>query len=291
MPNSIQELVTVISVTYNSQKILDAVAKNLEKFANVIIVDNASRDGTTELLMTKFSAAARIYNPVNSGFGVANNIGMNKVLTEYALLLNPDTEIQLNDVEVLVNALQKYPNAAIVAPQGWRDSNTPQIAFRQAFYENRPKSVYVPPDAICSSRWLHGCCLLVRTEFFRAIGGFDEKFFLYYEDDDLCLRAIQNGYDCMVEPKAKVTHFGGLSSNPSLKIEYLKSFHFFRSRKRIIGKYIGRRSALVYQSKIMLAAPFALIIYAITFQLRHLVKWWGWGRSAWEAGFKTPDAA
>jgi GT2 family glycosyltransferase len=124
--------------------------------------------------------------------------------------------------------------------------------------------------------------LLVRVAAFRRFGGFDERFFLYYEDDDLCLRALQAGYDCLLEPKAQISHIGGASSKPSWRTEFRKQFHFFRSRHLIIGKYLGKSAARRYRLKTAIGAPFAILIYCLLLQRRHALKWSAWGCSAWK---------
>jgi N-acetylglucosaminyl-diphospho-decaprenol L-rhamnosyltransferase len=123
--------------------------------------------------------------------------------------------------------------------------------------------------------------MLVRVDALRRFGGFDERFFLYYEDDDLCLRALQAGYDCLLAPQAQVFHAGGASSTPSWRTDFRKNFFFFRSRHLILRKYVGRSAARRYRAKTALAAPLATLLYAILFQRRHALKWLAWGCSAW----------
>ncbi|MES2536560.1 MAG: glycosyltransferase family 2 protein [Pseudomonadota bacterium] len=273
--------VTLITVTYQSAAIVPQLARTLKRFPNVVIVDNASKDGTANALSTQLPQARIIRNETNLGFGPANNQGMAVTSTPYALLINPDCDISTEALERLLTTAALYPLAAIVAPQGWHDQDTPQPSYRHAFYERRAAQVYRIPDATCSAKWLHGCCLLVKSESFRKFGGFDERFFLYYEDDDLCLRALQAGYDCLLEPQARVLHAGGGSSSPSWRTQFRKHYFFFRSRHLIIGKYVGRPAAIRYRVKTALAAPVATLLYALLFRRRHALKWLAWGCSAW----------
>jgi N-acetylglucosaminyl-diphospho-decaprenol L-rhamnosyltransferase len=278
---SILDDVTLVSVTYQSAAIVTALAHTLKRFSNVVIVDNASNDGTANALSMQLPHARIIRNEANLGFGPANNQGMAVISTPYALLLNPDCDISIEAVERLLTTAAAFPSAAIVAPQGWHDQDTPQPSYRHAFYERRAAQAYRIPDGTCSAKWLHGCCLLVKTDAFRRFGGFDERFFLYYEDDDLCLRALQAGYDCLLEPRAQVLHAGGGSSSPSWRTQFRKHFFFFRSRHLIIGKYVGSPAALRYRLRTALAAPLATLLYALFFRRRHALKWLAWGCSAW----------
>jgi GT2 family glycosyltransferase len=278
--------VTVVCVTYQSLALIDALAATLQRFAQVIIVDNASSDGTADALGRRVRHAQIVRNPVNLGFGPANNQGIALTETSYALLLNPDCDIEMPALEALLETAKRYPNAAIIAPQGWRSRDVVQPSYRHAFYEHRAKHAYRIPDGTCSAKWLHGCCLLVRVDTFRQFGGFDERFFLYYEDDDLCLRALRAGYDCLLEPRATVLHVGGASSAPSWRTDFFKQFHFFRSRHLIIGKYLGKSAALRYLVKTAIAAPLAVLVYSFLLRRKHALKWLAWGCSAWLKPFQ-----
>jgi N-acetylglucosaminyl-diphospho-decaprenol L-rhamnosyltransferase len=274
--------ITVITVTYQSGAIAEALARTLERFANVIVIDNASGDGTAATLARLLPHARVLANPVNLGFGPANNQAVAMAGTPYVLLLNPDCDISVDALACLQASADLYPAAAIIAPQGWHAKDRPQPSYRQAFYETRPRQPYRIPDGTCSAKWLHGCCLLIRTAAFRSFGGFDERFFLFYEDDDLCLRALQAGYDCLLEPKAQVMHAGGGSSTPTWRNAFRKDFYFFRSRHLIIGKYIGLSAARRYRVKTAVAAPFAVCLYAVLLQSKQALKWLAWGCSAWK---------
>lgn len=280
--NPMMNTVTVVTVTYESRAIVNNLAKILRRFAHVVAVDNASRDGTADALAEHLPNATIVRNAENVGFGAGNNIGVALVRTPYALLLNPDCEISDNALAQLLLTAERYPDAAIVAPQGLRAGGKPQASYRQAFYEHRAKQEYQIPDATCSAKWLHGCCLLVRVDAFREFGGFDERFFLYYEDDDLCLKAIQAGKDCLLEPKSQVLHVGGASSAPSMRTEFRKHFHYARSRHLILYKYQGQQSSRQYRLKTAITAPLAVILYALLLQKKHVLKWLGWGCFAWK---------
>ncbi len=247
-----------------------------------MVVDNASNDGSADALQTHLPQAQVIRNQANRGFGPANNQGIGLAQTRYALLLNPDCDITAEAVQRLLETAERYPSAAIIAPQGWHNTTTPQPSYRHAFYEQRAPRSYRIPDGTCSAKWLHGCCLLVRVDALRSFGGFDERFFLDYEDDDLCLRALQAGFDCLLEPAAAVLHAGGASSAPSWRTQFRKHFYFFRSRHLILQKYVGAGAAWRYRLKTAVASPIAMLAYGILLQRKHALKWLAWGCSAWQ---------
>lgn len=116
---------------------------------------------------------------------------------------------------------------------------------------------------------------------YHQIGGFDPAFFLYYEDDDLCLAAYAAGFECLVEPLAKVIHAEGKSSGSGMRIQYLKYYHYVRSRHRMHQKYLGNSVALRYRFKIACAALPGMLFYGFLLQRKRFLKWCAWGAFAW----------
>ncbi|GAB2538556.1 glycosyltransferase family 2 protein [Rhodanobacter koreensis] len=274
------EQVTIVCVTYQSQALIESLAATLQPFPHVLVIDNASQDGTVSAVRKWLPHARIIERTDNGGFGKANNEAMAQVRTPLALLLNPDCDIKPDGLLTLMDTLGRYPSAGIVAPQSWRGGQRPQKCFRPAFYEPPLKTPYRVADATCCAQWLHGCCLLMRTDAFRHVGGFDERFFLFYEDDDLCLRMQKSGFECLLEPAANAWHAGGTSSAPGLKVSFTRSFHYARSRHLAIRKYLGDGAGWRYLIKIMLASVPLALAYALLFQRRHFIKWVAWGYSA-----------
>lgn len=280
MQEAALEQVTIVCVTYQSRALIASLAERLRPFPHVLVIDNGSDDGTQAAIRDSMPFAQLIERDENAGFGKANNEAMCRVQTALALLLNPDCSIEPASVLTLIESLQRYPLAGVVAPQSWRPDNTPQKSFRQAFYESNRKVRYTLADATCSSAWLNGCCLLLRTKAFRTIGGFDERFFLFYEDDDLCLRMRKAGFECLLEPASRAVHVGAASSAPSAAISFIRSFHYARSRHLAIRRYQGDGAGWRYLLKTVLAAPPLALIYGLLLKRRHFIKWTAWGAAA-----------
>lgn len=278
MAHSPLEQVTVICVTYQSESIIDSLGVTLQAFPHVVIVDNGSSDATTARISQRIPHARLIARRDNIGFGAANNEAMARVRTPFALLLNPDSSIDPANLAILLDTLERHPDAAAVAPQSWRNDGKPQRSFRQAFYKiHGKKGRYEAAQATCCADWLHGSCLLLRTDTFKHVGGFDESFFLYYEDDDLCLRLQKAGHACLFEPRANARHVGASSSTDEARTRFLKSFHYARSRHIALDKYVGRHAGNLYLAKILAAALPAALLYAILLQPRYAIRWAAWG--------------
>lgn len=279
MEKNLQDL-TLIIVTYESQEIISELADKIKPFLNIIFIDNASKDKTIETIKQHLPHSVILSNSKNLGFGKANNQGAQLTKTKYILFLNPDCYISLESVSQLISTLSIYKNAAIAAPQTWNTYNLPQISYRQPFYEKINKIRYEVPDGITSAKWISGCCLMTRTEEFLKVGGFDENIFLYFEDDELCLKFIQAGYDCLIDPNAMAIHKGGASSKSNWKINFKKEFFWLTSRHYMINKYLGEKKARNYLYKTILASTIILPFYIFSFQLNQAVKWLAWCSSS-----------
>lgn len=274
------DCVTVICVTYNSRALVASMAGRLREFANVLIVDNGSADGTIEEAALRLPWAQRLARADNIGFGAANNAAMELVRTDYALLLNPDCEIDSDNVRLLLQCIRAHRGAALVAPQGWRDGAAPQKSWRPAFFAEQPPGPYRVPDHVVRAGWLQGSCLLADVAAFRRIGGFDERFFLYYEDDDLCLRMVEAGFDCLLQPLARALHPGGASSGTGWRVEFIKRFHYARSRQIALRRYVGHGAANLHLARLLTASLPAMVFYTLVGRPRDTVKWAGWGAAA-----------
>lgn len=288
MQESTFDNVTIVCVTYQSRAVMASLARTVRAFPRVLVIDNASTDGTLIEAGQRIPHAQLVQRKENAGFGKACNEAVARVTTPLTLLLNPDCEISPETLRMLVATLDRYSSAAVVSPQSWRPGNKPQKCFRAPFYEKAGKKPYRLADATCSTHWLNGCCLLLRTEAFRQIGGFDEQFFLFYEDDDLCLRLRSAGFECLLEPAAHVRHAGGASSAPSARTSFTRSFHYARSRHLAIRKYLGESAGRTYLIKLMLAAVPLAVIYALLLRRRHVIKWVAWGFAAANSALKPP---
>ncbi len=239
---------TVIIVTYNSESVIEPCLQAVLRspsVAQVIMVDNCSTDDTCEFVQAKFPAVKIIENPRNEGFGRANNTGLAKVQTDYALLINPDAAMESGALETLLDAAVKYPDAAILAPALYDEQGGLHKSYKQnVFDREKHKGDFIHPAADICADFLSGAVWLCNMKHLRTIGFFDKNIFLYYEDDDLCLRARKAGFGLVYVPQARAVHMMGASSGiPNAKAEYFKQQHLIYSRLYLEEKYKGERAA------------------------------------------------
>jgi GT2 family glycosyltransferase len=226
--------ITAILVNYNTEALMRKALDCLYVAAGatpikVVVVDNASRDGSVALLKTRYPQVTLIRNETNVGFGRANNVALDHMEGSFALLLNTDAFILPDALSKALDYMQAHPRCGILgaglvgrdgAPQpSARFFPTPWNTFasRTGFSRLLPKVHLVddPQWDRASPRecdWVPGCFFLVRREVIAQVGLFDPRFFLYFEEVDHCRRAKQAGWTVVCHPQATVVHLGGESA-------------------------------------------------------------------------------
>lgn len=234
--------ITAVIVTWNSRDeilyCLTSLIDNVEKDKyelEVIVIDNLSGDGTQDVV-EKFSAKFTenfifIKNDSNTGYTYACNQGMRKATGDYVLILNPDTIIQRNSLSLLVDAINYYPSAMASAPQLLNEDGTVQYScrtlpkYRDIFFELLLLSTFFPRSKFFS-RWKMmyfshnevkeveqpmAAALMVKNYFFRESGYMDERFYMFFNDVDLCKRIIDSRNKIIFYPESKIIHKKGVS--------------------------------------------------------------------------------
>ncbi len=256
-------MVSVIIVSWNVAELLpdcinSVLAASLPGFRlEIIVVDNASGDGSPALVRQHFPQVKLIANAHNFGFGRACNQGWRQSQGEYVFFLNPDATVAPDALQVLLEFLQTHPHVAIVGPQLRYPDGSIQSSRRRflspalAFVESTVLQRYRPfknlpalhrfymhdqnQDIPQSVDWLVGAALLVRREILVATGGFDERYFMYSEESDLARAAIPYGQTWYV-PQAQVMHREGVSSAKDVAQRHL---NFHTSKVSYFRKWYG----------------------------------------------------
>ena len=223
--------ITIITVLYNSSEIVESFFDSLKNF-KIIAVDN----GRNERILNKIQNYKNIQvisKNKNLGYGRAINFAFENVSTNFFLVLNPDLSIDVNSIENMLNVLNKYSDCGIVAPMTLPDKD-----FYGAFPERNLKNVD-SSSAIKSRELLlnskiegelcvdvaKGCALLISAKHFENIGKFDEKYFLFWEEIDLCRKSRSKKTSVIITPKSKAHHNQGRSSKSNIQNFLTKTFH------------------------------------------------------------------
>ncbi len=239
---------SMIVVTHNSAEVVAGCLTALPMAADVVVVDNASRDGTIAASLTARPDAIVVANAENLGFGRAVNLGMARTRRDLVLVINPDCRLAPGAAASLVAAADRYPDAAMLAPQlvdsSCRIQPSHDVALdRRRCYGRRGREV---PEGDLCAEFLSGAAFVIRRAAWDEVGGFDERFFLFYEDDDLCLRLRAAGHGLVLVDGATALHLGGASAPRHALRLFFRALHMARSRVLFERKYGGRATAIVH---------------------------------------------
>ena len=216
--NSLNDL-TLIIVCYKSFLLIKKNINNLKNF-KTIIIDNSNCYKTYNLVK-EFKNIKYIKTTKNLGYGVANNIAIRNSETKYVLILNPDIVIDITSIQILFESIKKYQNFGILAPSLYDQNNIRMTNGSRSILKNKRISYASSnfPNGDACYDYVIGCAMLIEKQFFLNIGSFDETFFMYFEDNDLCDRVNFNKRPVIEIPESKMVHMQGLSSELNFIIE------------------------------------------------------------------------
>lgn len=258
--------VSVVIINWNTRDILRnclisifANTKNVE--FEVIVIDNASSDGSVDMLKSEFPQVVSIENSVNRGYAVAVNQGIAVAKGRYVLALNSDIIICDNAIEKTIRYADKHLEAAVIGCQVWEDSDTIQTTcfrfpnainlfllmfglakiFKYNRVLGRERMLWWNRKSERQVDVISGSFMLVRQEAIEQVGGMDEDYFLYYEETDWCYRFKQAGWEMRFWPGAKIIHdHGGRNSSKQeavkMYVQMQKScFIFFKKQRNLVS--------------------------------------------------------
>lgn len=280
--------VTVLVVTFNSSHCVAALAEGLHALPYVIVVDNASGDDTCAAVQTHLPLATLLRLPANRGYGVANNEGLARVRTPYALLLNPDCLITPAAVAAVVAAAHTWPEATLLVPQLVDATGRKQVNYSWPRHRWRPRGGAA--DGPLNVGYACAAVMLINMARLSATlvdaAGFDPRFFLYYEDEDLCLRVFEKHGQILVLPGIEVVHFsrGSVKGAHPWRAEYWRGFHHAQSKIRFVSKHFGAAAGQRARSRLMGSAGVNVLARALLLSPKHLARAWGRLRGVWQLG-------
>ena len=249
-PKTIAPLVSIIIVNYNVRDFLHHALVSLQKAmkgirGEIIVVDNASDDGSIEMVRRRFPKVQLIVSKVNLGFAKANNVGLKRARGKFLLLINPDTLVQEDTLRVMVNFFQENLDVGLAGCKVLNPDGTFQLACRRSFprpwvafskmiglsslFPNsrllgRYNLTYLSPDETYELDAVSGSFMMVRREAYEQVGGLDEEFFMYGEDLDWCYRIQQAGWKNYYVHSTQIIHYKGESTKRS-NLDEIRTFY------------------------------------------------------------------
>lgn len=265
---------TVVIVTFQTpEKIILDCLRSINKEVKIIIVENSKNFLHEYIVSSEFSNVEIICTGENLGYGKGNNFGLNKVKTNYALILNPDVVCAKNLFDKMPEVVNKIKDFAIIGFQYSFDN----IFMPAGFFNEKKNSQFIENfknnkiDSISNVEWVTGCSMLLNLKEFRNKEIFDKNFFLYFEEFDLCKSLIDSGKNIFSAKELKIHHLGFKSSLDEKKENLSKmiklkdwhymwsSFYFYRKNYSYIyafNKFFGK----------FLSSFFKIIFYSIILQ-------------------------
>jgi hypothetical protein len=255
---------SIIIVNYNSKADTDRCIQKIFQYSphvsfEIIVVDNHSTDGSMPYLKERWENRDEVRfleNPVNRGFGQACNLAIQASYSTYIAILNPDIEVRKGTLDILVQYLKTHPKTALVGPQLLYEDGTVQDSYRTFphIFDIIIKRTWLKKIPIFRQRikkyllwekdknkcepvdWLVGAFWMMKREVIEKIGLFDERYFLFFEDVDLCRRMKMGGYDVVYNPQSKATHHherlsaGGIKeifTKKTVRIHIISAIQYF----------------------------------------------------------------
>jgi GT2 family glycosyltransferase/lipopolysaccharide/colanic/teichoic acid biosynthesis glycosyltransferase len=284
-------LLSIIIVNYNVREFLHHALVSLQKAmkgirGEIIVVDNASDDGSIEMVRRRFPKVHLIANKSNLGFAKANNVGLKIARGRYILLINPDTLVQEDTLQVMIRFFEENPDVGLAGCKILNPDGTFQLACRRSFPApwdaftkmtglsalfpgsrlfGRYNLTYLSPDETYELDAVSGSFMMVRREAYEQVGGLDEEFFMYGEDLDWCYRIQRGGWKNYYVHSTQIIHYKGESTKRS-SLDEIRTF--YQAMHLFVQKHLS--SSLVFAFLIRFAITVSSRIAIVRAFLRPL---------------------
>jgi GT2 family glycosyltransferase len=224
---------SIVIVTLKSEKVIHQCIKSLNQNIPIIVVEHSGNKKLKEDLEKKYNNLKCILAKSNLGMGSGNNIGLKAANTDYVLLLNPDVLLEDNTIEELFLASQNLANFSMLAPL--------EKNFNNYGFLNKKKSNKNLEDAPFEVDFIDGFAMLINKKKFKEIDYFDENFFMYLENNDLCKRSRDKGDLIYIVPKSKINHLAAKAVDKKYEdeVEFSRNWHWIWSKFYFNKKHYG----------------------------------------------------
>ncbi len=266
--------ITIIIVLYNSSDIIFECLKSLNNF-QIIIVDNGKNEKVLKELILRDNI--KVVSPgKNIGMGRGTNFAFKYIKTDFFLLISPDIKINENSISKLLKTASSNNNCAIAAPLNVTDPDSYGILpEKRDLYEKNKNLIninldklYTKPEGEICVDVTKGCVLFINSKFFKEVNGFSEKYFLFWEEVDLCKKFLKKKLSIIVNPLSLAYHNEGTSSKIDLENIFIRSFHHEISPLY----YFNVKKSSLYLYKNIIKYFFRTISYFLIFNFKRSFK-------------------
>ena len=251
---------SIVIVTLRSGKVIDRCIKSIDKNLPIIVVENSDNFEFKNYLETNYKNVKCILSKENLGTGTGYNIGIRSSKTDYVYVINPDIILEANALDEIYSASKKLSDFSILSPIS-SDKNFPNYGIIKKKINNKEENLPFQVD------YVDGFSILLNKKKFKGENYFDENFFMYLENDDLCRRVINDGGSIFIIPKAKINHLGAGAVDPkfSREVELSRNWHWMWSTFNYNKKYKGFFISFLLVLPKLLSSIIKVMIYSIIF--------------------------
>jgi GT2 family glycosyltransferase len=286
-------VISAVIVNYKSKDYLRRCLRALlneteDGQVEVFVVDNASGDGSVEMVKKEFPGIHLIEAAENLGFSKANNLALRRCTGDKMVLLNPDAEVRPGCLQRMADFLDSEPAAGAVGPKltgadgmeqkSGREFPTPLRWFlAQTGLADRLSGNSAADDEIREVDWVSGACLMIRAKALEEVGLFDERFFMYSDEVDFCYRLKQSGWKVYHLPSAEAIHYGSISATACGRRDFSRGLlysSYVTSRLAFFKKHYGPRQTLLARGMMLFAYGFSLAKLPLSILRRKRGKEW-----------------
>ena len=257
-----RQTLTIVIVTFKSEKVIDNCIKSISDQIKIIIVDNSNDQNFKDTLEKKYENVECILSSSNLGMGSGNNLGLNNVKTEYALILNPDVILRDNTISEIIKESKKIDSFAVLAPLSENDNN-PNYKIKQIDKKNINILNPFKVESVDGFAMLLNLKKINQIPDFQNKKYFDENFFMYLENDDFCKRLSQYNQNIFIIPKSRIKHLGAkaVSDEYAYEVELSRNWHWIWSKFYFNKKHFGFPYALMNGLPVFLSAITKVLFY------------------------------
>ena len=240
--------ITIVITSYKSDEKIVKCLNSINNQCKIIVVENSNNTSFKEKIEKNFSNVECLIAGENLGYAKGNNLGLSRVITKYALILNPDAELEKNTLNNFFNTAKKIKNFSIIGPSTLNKKNN----MKEITEVNSVK----------------GFAMFLNLEQFNEIGFFDNKFFIYLEEIDLCKRLREKGKKIFIDPNILIFHRGGSSHEEkyNFEMELSRNWHWMWTTFYFKKKHSGYFNALFSVFGKLISGLIKYIFYLFTFQ-------------------------
>ena len=248
-----QDITVIITSFHSGEKIFNCI-ESISKDVKIIVVENSNDQELIKKIQSKYKNVNCILSEENLGYGGGNNLALSKVTTNYALVVNPDVTLESDTIDKFFLTTNNTKNFGIIAPVSKDEKYT-------NFNIDNDKNIKEVES-------VKGFAMFLNMNDLKKINFFDENFFLYFEEIDLCKRVKKNDAKIYIDPSIKVNHLGGTSHNSELNktMELSRNWHWMWSSFYYHKKHYGYINALFKISPKFLSSLIKFIFYLLIFQ-------------------------